>query len=368
MDKKTLLIIDDSVSDIRILSAGLSQYAILMAKSGKQGIEVALKSSPDIILMDVEMPQMNGYEASKALKSHADTQHIPIIFVSSHDTIEDIMQGYESGGCDYISKPVLAETLIPRIEVALSTQEKIQALTQQTNSLNKNSMDFISNIGEQGVIIDFLKKLYAIESFEDVGKSLLADINLFQLHGLVQIRYQNGHINLSENNMPITSLEEKVIQQFTPNKPVQSYNNRLIVNYKNFTLFVKNMPEDEALTGRLRDHMATMVAAASEKIDLLCKRQQSHEYIRKSYEILETIDERLQESLDKSLTQMEDLLYRLEDNFVTLGLSDEQEKQLISLVEQSLEESYKKHKEDKAIDSEQHRELSIILGILQNSQ
>ena len=90
LDKKRVLIVDDSPEDIQIVMENLKdKYAILVATNGLKGLEIASADpKPDVILMDVMMPEMNGYEVCQKLKGNSDTQNIDVIFVSAHDTVE----------------------------------------------------------------------------------------------------------------------------------------------------------------------------------------------------------------------------------------------------------------------------------------
>jgi diguanylate cyclase (GGDEF)-like protein len=101
-----LLIVDDDPSNIRLLASIFDDaYDILFATSGKDALRIATNESPDLILLDVMMPEMDGYQVCRLLKADLLTQDIPIIFVTAHSDVEEEIHGLEIGAADFITKP-----------------------------------------------------------------------------------------------------------------------------------------------------------------------------------------------------------------------------------------------------------------------
>lgn len=113
MDKKTVLIVDDAPENLDILSGILSaDYTVKAAPKGAIALKIAAKvPQPDIILLDVLMPEMDGHEVCRKLKDDPVTSGIPVIFVSSNDQKEEIDKGLSLGAADYLFKPVNPEKL-----------------------------------------------------------------------------------------------------------------------------------------------------------------------------------------------------------------------------------------------------------------
>ncbi len=108
MSKPMILIVDDMAANIAILSDLLHEdYRIKVAKNGPKALEIAqsYEEKPDLILLDIEMPEMNGYEVCKELKNNGSTNNIPIIFVTARNDVKDEEYGLNLGAVDYISKP-----------------------------------------------------------------------------------------------------------------------------------------------------------------------------------------------------------------------------------------------------------------------
>lgn len=120
-EKKVILIVDDAADNIRLLSGLLkADYKIKAATSGEKALTIANKiPSPDIILLDVVMPEMDGYEVCKRLKQSEHTKHIPVIFVSGNITYNDKKKGAELGAAGFVGKPINPNELIKQVHNAL---------------------------------------------------------------------------------------------------------------------------------------------------------------------------------------------------------------------------------------------------------
>ncbi len=121
MYNEKILVVDDEPQNLQLMRQILSQdYHLIFATDGQKALEVAAKHKPDLILMDVMMPVLNGYQACKDLKKDPELAHIPVIFVSAMNDIEDETEGFDAGGVDYITKPVKAAVVRRRLQTHLS--------------------------------------------------------------------------------------------------------------------------------------------------------------------------------------------------------------------------------------------------------
>jgi diguanylate cyclase (GGDEF)-like protein len=128
-EKSTILVVDDEVMNIQIINNALcKEYTILAASTGEEAVRVAKRTKPDLILLDIVLPDISGHEVCKRLKSENDTQHIPIIFVTSQDRTEDELKGLELGAVDYFRKPFVVPLLQVRVRNQIDLLRKTQAL------------------------------------------------------------------------------------------------------------------------------------------------------------------------------------------------------------------------------------------------
>lgn len=137
--KENLLIVDDNPDNLRLLTATLSEqgYHIRKALNGAIALKSIEQVPPDLILLDITMPGMNGYEVCQVLKNQPTTQEIPIIFISALDAVLDKVQAFEVGGSDYITKPFQGQEVIARIENQLTIQRQRRQLQAEIQERQK---------------------------------------------------------------------------------------------------------------------------------------------------------------------------------------------------------------------------------------
>ncbi|MDR1249625.1 MAG: response regulator [Treponema sp.] len=141
-----LILVDDNPSNLRAGKNVLSnKYEVFTAPSAAKLLEILEVVKPAIILLDIEMPEMNGYEAIKILKSGEETKDIPVIFLTGKTDTEDELEGLELGAIDYIAKPFVPPLLLKRIEVHLLVESQKKTLESQRREL-KNFNDNLQNL------------------------------------------------------------------------------------------------------------------------------------------------------------------------------------------------------------------------------
>ncbi len=114
---KTILLAEDDASNVRFLRMVLEEsgYNLIVAENGNKALEITKNEKPDLILLDIMMPEMDGFEVCRNLKASPGTIGIPVIFLTARTNTEDIVKGFEVGGVDYVTKPFSAHELLARI-------------------------------------------------------------------------------------------------------------------------------------------------------------------------------------------------------------------------------------------------------------
>ncbi len=117
MARKKILLVDDSNTVILMekMILAKSPYDLVVAKDGQEGVEKAAAEKPDLILMDVMMPRMTGFEACKRLRAQGNTAKIPVILVPTRGEEQSVKSGYEAGCSDYITKPINGGELLSKV-------------------------------------------------------------------------------------------------------------------------------------------------------------------------------------------------------------------------------------------------------------
>ena len=143
-----VLVVDDIAENRKILTQTLesADYKVSAAPNGEVGLKVATKSVPDLILLDLEMPGMNGFEVCKALKAHEDTAEVPVIFITANNETESVLEGFRVGAVDFISKPFKTEEVLVRAKTHLKISRLTAALNKRNDELQKLNVDLEEEI------------------------------------------------------------------------------------------------------------------------------------------------------------------------------------------------------------------------------
>ncbi len=139
LQKPIILIVDDVPKNLQVLGTILYQQGceIAMADSGASALETLAELKPAMILLDVMMPEMDGYEVCERIKSNPSTKDIPVIFLTAKTETEDIVKGFKMGAVDYLTKPFNSEELIARVRTQLELHDKTQQLIELNATLEE---------------------------------------------------------------------------------------------------------------------------------------------------------------------------------------------------------------------------------------
>lgn len=138
--QNSILIVDDEPNNIMVLGELLKgKYKIQACRSGKKALEIcAMADKPDMILLDIMMPEMDGIEVCRRLKENPETEHIPVIFVSALSETDDVVKGLKLGAVDYVTKPIVPEIVLARIQTHMNTIKQREKMVEQMDTLIEN--------------------------------------------------------------------------------------------------------------------------------------------------------------------------------------------------------------------------------------
>ncbi len=140
----TVLIVDDTPGNLAVLSDMLSEaeFRVLVATDGMSALEQISYLTPDVILLDVMMPGIDGFETCRRLKATQDTRHIPIIFMTGLSELDDLLKGFNEGAVDYIVKPIKPAEVLARIQAQLNQVKKLQRAEKTLDHVNFAALAF----------------------------------------------------------------------------------------------------------------------------------------------------------------------------------------------------------------------------------
>lgn len=339
-EKPRVLIVDDSRGDIRIVNENLKDlYTTLAATTGEQALEVANKDpKPDVILMDVEMPGMNGYETCQKLKANPLTRDIDVIFVSAHDTVDEIVAGYDAGGTDYLTKPIEPLELKRKIAIAVNNRKYRYAISNDKLDAQKVAMTALTSAGEQGVVIEFLRQSFKVKTIAELAQLIVSTVDQYDLNNAVQIRSMKGIIDHATQNC-LVPLEQELLLRLKDHNRIIEKGHRAIFNFGDISLLIKNIPSDGEKWGRVRDHIALLLEGALEKYTNLMAEDRITSLVESANRALQSIDE-MQRTHKATSQQIADkMLINIEASFNSLGLTDDQEGHLLKIIQTGVNES-----------------------------
>lgn len=196
-----ILVIDDNADNLRYLSNVLTQkgYKVRAVINGKMAVEAAKLKPPDLILLDIMMPEIDGYEVCRRLKAIPDTQKIPIIFISAKNQVEDKIIGFDLGGADYITKPCDPGEILVRVQ----NQLKMSRLQQE-----KEEQNFILQR-------EIFERTQAENALKELNKELESLVNMRTLE-------------LQEQNQKLLYLQEQLQEALQREHSISEFKSQLI--------------------------------------------------------------------------------------------------------------------------------------------
>jgi CheY-like chemotaxis protein len=264
---RLVLAIDDDKLVHKIIEDALAESCkLIRAKNGDEGLRLALKYQPDIILLDVEMPGMNGFEVCERLKKSSETAEIPVMFLSSRTDISERMRGYNSGAADYIVKPFNREELLARINVLDDYRQVSQRLKQDMEQAQITAEIAMTDSGDMGRIMRYVGQSYHAHDLDSLSSFFFEFFIPLQLEVAVAFWHQQGEVFKSAEGA-IQPIEQELLEQNRDGNRFVDFGRRTIINYPKVSLLIKNMPTDDpGMYGRYKDLLPHILEATNAKI------------------------------------------------------------------------------------------------------
>lgn len=343
-NRKRILVVDDSANEIRIMLELLKpHYAVLAATSGAQAVElVAAEHQPDLVLLDVTMEPMDGYQT--CVKILEQKPNLPIIFISANTETAEILKGFESGGIDYITKPICPELLLTKIKLALQQQTHINKLAAKKQQASSAALSAMNNAADMGILLNFAREGINLKTHYNLTNQLIVALKSYELEGCIQLRLNGETIN--ESTGILQALETELLTRASEiTQRLTSLGKRLIINYESISILIKNMPtEHVARCGELRDQLSSLAENAHNLSELLSHKNM-REHLRHSaisailveaQQMLGNIQVFQKQHKENSVKIMDEMVTEIETNFLTLGLSEDQENTITNTIQKSI--------------------------------
>lgn len=343
----TVLLVDDVEVNLRMLQIVLEDdYDIHCVDSGTACLSCLADVQPDLVLLDVMLPDLSGHEVCRLMKKGPATRDIPIIFVSAAITPEERLAGYEVGGDEYVTKPFDIEELIQKVEGSLKTRRQELALKASADEAGQVAREALIGSSELGTLNSFVRRSARAMTYQDLAGNLLESVRNFGLNCSVVLHTDTGPLYFAcgEN-----SLEARLLEKFNGAEQFTDFQTRTVVNATSCAILVKNMPlDDSARYGRLKDHLAAVVDATDCRIESLqvlmsinSRRDSAiRSLISSNDEQLATIRTQLADQESQRRAIMMNLLETVEERLLTMGLDDDQERRLVRMLDEGVQKVY----------------------------
>lgn len=342
----SVLVIDDEPFIHDLINETLADScAIISVENGEDALMAIRVWKPELILVDVVMPGMGGYETCRQLRKLDDTAKIPVMFISAHDQLDDRLKGYEAGGDDFVAKPFDLSELRTKVLHLLDLSAQRQQLKSMADFATSTAMTAMASMSEMGVLLESLKRFNTCMIQSELATAALSALNSYGLQGAVQIRSVEEVLTQSVNG-PASPLEISVLEHVTEMDRILQYHTRLSVTYEHFTLLVNNMPLDDAdRCGRLRDHLAMLAEAADVRVQSILamhesrrRRETMERMISRITSTLKDIDDKQRDSRNNTRLAVAELYDSLQKALLSVALSDSQDAFITSMIRSGIEQ------------------------------
>lgn len=335
-----VFVVDDDKTTRLLLESMLgSKCTVESFDSAERCLDRLAQKLPSLFLLDVGLPGMDGYDLCRKIKSMPEAASIPVLFISGHDDLNDVLAGYDAGGEDYFIKPFEVVVLHRKIENLRRIQQDREALSGQAKASDELASLVLANLDEYAVLIKFLRTLNECAGYRDVVDAILNVLRAFHLDGAVQIRMRKLEQTFSRagENWP---LEIAVIKHVRTLERIFEFRRRAAYNFDHLTILVNDMPlEDAELCGRIRDNLAIAAESAEAKLmalqsfeDNLTMRDEIHNLLQSVGQTVSSYSQQYDQARYKGSIYTTQFLDDLLASFAHLGMSGQQEEEILEMV------------------------------------
>lgn len=361
-DLTTILLVEDDDFAATVTTEMLAaDYIVYHVENGQAALDFMAKQIPDLLLLDVSMPGLTGYEVCHTLRNDSAFDGLPVIFLSGLVSDEERLAGYEAGGDDYLTKPVAAIELRSKIDLALKNYAERRRLKEDLANTFATAMTAMSSAAEMGTVLQFLRASFNCPDYASLSRELLNAFGSYGVEANVQIRGKSGVVSMGPNGS-CSSLEESVLANMAEQGRLFDFGSCMSCSYDHITIIVKNVDrKDYERYGRLRDNLALLAEGADVRIvalDGAANLEKKHlaltQLVASTKKALQEIDQSHRQQRLDSKQIFNDLQTNFERRLLTIGITVSQEDELAELIQDATRRALALY--DKGMSIETHME------------
>ncbi|WP_196140042.1 PleD family two-component system response regulator [Aliikangiella sp. G2MR2-5] len=334
-----ILCIEDAKADQNFIRKHLGRdYELAFAASGDEGIARVSGFNPDLVLLDVNMPDINGLEVCRHIRELPETEDLPIVFISGMSSAEDRLAGYRAGGDEYLGKPFDEKELVSKVTLLIKAKQEKQRLKEVSQKASQAAIAAVTRAAELGFIVTLLRESFACEGIDELGEKVFNTLTCYALDGSLLLRF-NGKDLFYPKNRPLSEKEKSALIKAHDAGRIFQYQDIAIFSTPKVSLLIRQMPSNSAKVSRLLEHLAILVEGVEARLKGLeikhhtdVDKQLLEQSVELTHGCLEDLKEGHYQQRVATAKILSDVVEDMEELFLRLGLDETQEQALLSLI------------------------------------
>ena len=339
----TMFVVDDAQSACILLESAFGkEFRVESFATAEDCLERLTQDDcrPDIFLLDVDLPGIDGYTLCRRIKERQSLKNTPTIFISNLDDLESRLEGYDAGGIDYVVKPYNLDELRQKVGAVNRLSIERKSLRDKALESELLSSLVLSNMDQYAALITFLRSLNNCETPHALVESLFPLMRSYRLQTAIQIRLPGLEMTVNESGGS-QPLEVAVINNMRSMEHIFEFKSRAAYNFEHITILVNNVPlHDPDLCGILRDNVAIAAECADAKLQTLQTKSENTVVKGGAADLLSALQTTVRDfSMDYATARHRGssttltVLGELSQAFSSLGMSFEQEESIDKIVQ-----------------------------------
>jgi len=369
MDKALIYIVDDDEKIRELMQEILNKnYETMSFESGRAALESFNNRQPEIMLLDIRMPEMDGYEVCKRIRELDPDDNTAIIFITGKDSHDERMQCYHVGCDDYLVKPFDFDELEAKLEKVKRYHQKSQDLLNQQSMAQNIAFQAMTEASQYGIVLQFIKQTFTTNNASQLASAVFQTLAKLNLAGSIQFRTEHQTLSFRSSEQACNPIEEEVFELLKNRGRIFDFQNKTMFNDKHVAILIKDMPvDDEVLYGRLRDILAAVVEGVESRLMDFDRKDTLLVVMDSIRATMSTMETQFRKHEVATVDTMEKLMLKMEQGFQFLDLTDDQESFFMGLIEESMQQLVALYMAGKDIDSQFNEICSKLSACLDNN-
>lgn len=341
----SIFAVEDDPASLRLLQAVFQEtYALETFASAEACLARLDTGTPDLFLLDVGLPGVDGYELCRQLKDRPASAHLPVIFISGHVELESRLRGYEVGAHDFIVKPFDLREVRQKVEVLFKELASKANLENRLTESDTLTALILSNLDEYAVVLKYLRELNSCADPRELADMTHTMLRGFGLSGAVQLRLPGEELTIDAQGAN-TPIMVSIMNHVRTLERIFEFHRHGVYNFDRITLMVDNMPvADAERCGRLRDHLAIAIETADARLKGLlatATNTRANEHVGQAIAVLRAtvaaFTERYAHAQHAGGAVMRELMEEMRAAFIHLGMTQLQEESILDIIQQKMD-------------------------------